>query len=56
MAQPKPSPGNAHEKRNSWVRGNGNYSYRDELRHNKIDMNNADYKKLVKTVNMINFT
>ena len=30
MAQPKPSPGNAHAKRNSWARGNGSYSYRGE--------------------------
>lgn len=71
MAQPKKSPGNAHTKRNSWVRGNGPYSYRGELRHgismrkkelnrkvrrSKVDMQNADYKKIVKTVNMVNFS
>lgn len=71
MAQPKPSPGNAHVKRNSWARGNGSYSYRGELRHgismrkkelnrkvrhSKIDLQNADYKRIVKTVNMVNFT
>lgn len=71
MAQPKKSPGNAHDKRNSWERGNGAHSYRGELRHgismnkkklnrkvrhSKADMQNADYKKLVKTVNMVHFT
>lgn len=71
MAQPQKSPGNAHDKRNSWARGNGAYSYRGELRHgismrkkelnrkvrhSKIDMNNADYKRLVKTVNIVDFT
>ncbi len=71
MSQPKPSPGNAHTKRNSWVRGNGSYSYRGELRrgisirkkelnrkvrHAKIDLQNADYKRLVKTVNIADFT
>lgn len=71
MAQPKPSPGNAHMKRNSWARGNGSYSCRGELRHgismrkkqlnrkvrrSKIDMNNADYKKITKTKYMVDFT
>lgn len=71
MAQPKPSPGNVHAKCNSWARGNGSYSYRGELRHgismrkkelnrkvrhSKIDLQNADYKRIVKTVGMVNFT
>lgn len=71
MAQPKRSPGNAHEKRNSWARGNGSYSFRGELRrgismrkkelnrkvrHSKVDINNADYKRLVKTVRIVDFT
>ena len=66
MAQPKPSPGNAHAKRNSWARGNrgelrhGISMRKKELnrkvRHSKIDLQNADYKRIVKTVNMVNFT
>ncbi len=27
-----------------------------KVRHSKVDMNNADYKRLVKTCNMVNFT
>lgn len=71
MALQKKSLGNAQVKRNSWSRENGSYSYRGELRHgisqhkkelnrkvrhSKISMNNADYKKLVKTSDMVNFT
>lgn len=71
MAQQKPSPGNAHVKRNSWARGNGSYSYMGELRHgismrkrelnrkvrhSKIDMCNADYKRITKTNLMVDFT
>ena len=32
MAMQERSPGNAHEKRNCWQRGNGPYSMRGELR------------------------
>lgn len=71
MALQKKSSGNANAKRNSWLRGNGAYSFRGELRrgismkkkelnrkvrHSKVDMNNADYKRLVKTGNMVDFT
>ena len=33
MAMQQKSPGNAHQKRNCWQRGNGSYSMRGELRH-----------------------
>lgn len=33
MAMQERMPGNAHEKRNCWSRGNGPYSFRGELRH-----------------------
>ncbi len=71
MALQQKSPGNAHEKRNSWRRGNGSYSFRGELRHgisvkkkqlnrkvrhSKADMQNADYKRLEKTMNMVDFS
>ncbi len=71
MAQPERRSGNAHEKRNSWAKGNGSHSFRGELRHgiskrkkelnrkvrhSNVDMQNADYKRLVKTVNIVNFT
>ena len=32
MALPQKSPGNAHDKRNSWERGKGSYSMRGELK------------------------
>lgn len=71
MALQQKSPGNAHVKRNSWCRGNGSYSYRGELkhgialrkkqlnrkvRHNKHALQRADYKKVVKTNMMVDFT
>ena len=72
MAMQKKSPGNAHEKRNCWQRGNGSYSYRGELKRgialNKKYLNrkvrrSADivprgkgYRKICRTVNMVNFT
>lgn len=71
MALQKKSPSNANMKRNYWTRGNGSYSFRGELRHgismrkkelnrkvrhSKVDMQNGDYKRLVKTVNMVNFS
>ena len=33
MAMQERMPGNAHQKRNCWQRGNGSYSMRGELRH-----------------------
>ena len=72
MAQQERMPGAAREKRNSWSRGNGSYSYRGELKHG-ISLNkkylrrkvrhSADiipkgngYRKICRTVNMVNFT
>ena len=72
MAQQKRMPGTAREKRNSWSRGNGSYSYRGELKHgislNKkylrrkvrhstdIILKGNGYRKICRTVNMVNFT
>lgn len=72
MPLQKPSPGTASEKRNSWVRGNGPCSMRGEKRRgisrnkkllnrkvqrkNKIALQYADYKRICRTLNMINFT
>lgn len=72
MAQQERMPGAAREKRNCWSRGNGSYSYRGELKHgislNKKYLKrkvrrSADiipkgngYRKICRTVNMVNFT
>lgn len=72
MSLQKPLPGTAAEKRNSWVRGNGPCSMRGEKRRgisrnkkylnrkvrrkNKIALQHADYKRICRTLNMINFT
>ena len=72
MAQQERMPGAAREKRNSWSRGNGSYSYRGELKHgislNKkylrrkvrhstdIILKGNGYRKICRTVNMVNFT
>lgn len=72
MAQPKPSPGTAWEKRNSWSRGNGSYSMRGELkrgialnkkylnrkvrRRSKEALNHGVYKKICKTIRIVDFT
>lgn len=72
MALQKRMPGTAHEKRNSWIRGNGPYSIRGELRagisrkkkilnrkvrhQSKVLLQNADYKKICKSGRMVSFT
>ena len=72
MAQQKRMPGAAREKRNSWRRGNGSYSFRGELKHgiklNKkylrrkvrhstdIILKGNGYRKICRTVNMVNFS
>lgn len=72
MAQMKIKQGNAYTKRNTWIRGNGMYSMRGELkrgislnkkllnrkvRHAKIDaLNNGEYKKICKTLRMVDFS
>lgn len=71
MVLQQKSPGNARIKRNSWRRGNGSYSYRGELRHgislrkkqlnrkvrhSKQALKGTDYKKLVKTNMMVDFS
>nr|WP_302143995.1 hypothetical protein [uncultured Schaedlerella sp.] len=72
MALQQRMPGTAHEKRNSWTRGNGPYSIRGELRagisrkkkilnrkvrhQSKVLLQNADYKKICKSGRMVNFT
>ena len=68
MAQPKPMPGAARAKRNSWTRGKGTGSYRGELkkgisrkkkylnrkiRHNTdIAFHGNEYRKVYKTSNI----
>ena len=72
MALQEAMEGTAKIKRNSWCRGNGPCSFRGELRggisKNKKVLNrkvrhrskellqNADYKKVCRTVMMVNFT
>ncbi len=72
MAMQERSPGNAHEKRNCWSRGNGPYSFRGELKHgislNKKYLNrkvrrrakqalkNSGYRRICKTLHMVDFT
>lgn len=72
MAMQKKSPGNAHQKRNCWIRGNGSYSFRGELRHgislNKKYLNRkvrhsgrealkrGNYRRIVRTLHMVDFT
>ena len=64
--------GNAHEKRNCWVRGNGPNSMRGELRRgirlqkkllnrkvrykNKMQLRGCGYKRMNKTLRMVDFT
>ena len=64
--------GNAKEKRNSWIRGNGPCSFRGELRggisknkkildrkvrhQSKLLLRNADYKRICRTEGMVDFT
>jgi len=72
MAMQERSPGNAHEKRNCWSRGNGSYSFRGELKHgislNKKYLNRkvrhssrealkgGSYRRICKTLHMVDFT
>ena len=68
----KRQPGNAHEKRNCWSRGNGAYSFRGELKHgirlNKKRLNRkvrrasrlpkgrAGFKKVERTILSVDFS
>lgn len=72
MPQQKRMPGTAREKRNCWMRGNGSYSFRGELKRgialNKKYLNRkvrhgADtipkgngYRRICRTVEMVDFT
>ncbi|WP_455437659.1 hypothetical protein [Hungatella hathewayi] len=72
MPLEKKRKGTAREKRNCWIRGNGAYSYRGELKRglslNKKRLNRkvrrkADaalkgnaYRKICRTINMVDFT
>lgn len=72
MPLQKKMPGTARKKRNSWSRGNGSYSMRGELkrgislnkktlnrkvRHNsRMGIKGNGYKKVCRTINMIDFT
>lgn len=72
MALEKKRSGTARQKRNCWSRGNGVYSMRGELKRglsrNKKRLNrmvrhrtnarlqSADYKKVCKTLQMVDFT
>ena len=72
MAMQKRAPGNAHEKRNCWQRGNGSYSMRGELRRgislNKKYLNrkvrhssrgalrHGEYRRVCKTIHMVDFS
>ena len=72
MPLQKPLSGTATHQRNSWMRGNGSYSMRGEKkrgisrnkkylnrkvrRKNKIALQYADYKRICRTLKMIDFT
>lgn len=72
MAMQKRMPGNAQEKRNCWMRGNGSYSMRGELKHGialnkkylnrkvrhsgKETLKRSDYKRICKTLHMVDFS
>ena len=71
MALPQKSPGNAHDKRNSWDRGKGSYSMRGELkhgialrkrelnrkvRHSKLMLQHGLYKRIKPTMKMVDFS
>lgn len=65
-------PGTAKIKRNSWSKGNGAYSMRGELKHgislnkkrlnrkvrhrNKDTLKGCRYKRICRTVHMVDFT
>ena len=64
--------GDAHEKRNCWIRGNGPNSMRGELRRGirlkkkilnrkirhdgQMQLKGCDYKRVSKTLRMVNFS
>ncbi len=72
MPQQKKMPGAAREKRNCWMRGNGSYSFRGDLKRgialNKKYLNRKvrhsagiltkgnGYRRICRTVEMVNFT
>ena len=71
MALSQKSPGNAHDKRNSWERGKGAYSMRGELkhgislrkrelnrkvRHSKLVLQHGLYKRIKPTLKMVDFS
>lgn len=72
MPLQKPRSGTAREKRNCWSRGNGQYSYRGELKHGlslnrrylsrKVRRYTGEalkgnaYRKICRTVYMVDFT
>ena len=72
MPLQKPLSGTATHTRNSWMRGTGSYSMRGEKkrgisrnkkylnrkvrRKNKIALQYADYKRICRTLKMIDFT
>ena len=71
MAQQQKRPGNANNKRNSWVRGRGANSMRGELkrgialrkrelnrkvRHTKLALQHGSYKRIVPTLKMVDFS
>lgn len=64
--------GTARHKRNSWMRGNGTYSMRGELkrgismrkkvlnrkvrRASRLDLRHSEYKKVCSTLKMVDFS
>lgn len=72
MAMQERMPGNAHQKRNCWQRGNGSYSMRGELcrgislnkkylnrkvRHSGREaLKRGDYKRICRTLHMVEFS
>ena len=72
MAMQKRMPGNAHEKRNCWIHGNGPYSMRGELRRgislnkrylnrkvrhsSKQALKHGGYRRVCKTLHMVEFS
>ncbi|WP_304965238.1 hypothetical protein [uncultured Oscillibacter sp.] len=71
MSQQKKHPGNAQAKRNSWFRGKGKNTFCGELkhgialrkkelnhkvRHTKGILNHGQYKRIKRTVKMVNFS
>lgn len=66
------TPGTSSEKRNNWNRGSGSYSMKGELkwgislnkkmlnrkvrRNSEMDIKGNGYKKVCRTINIIDFT